>query len=103
MCDEAVDDCLAALKFIPDWFAKSEMFEKFHDAILANVDKLFFDKDFSKATFFANEMVIFGVNLDKLTLMMIINFMKMILKLLFMSGFWLGVIDLNNVKHLKNI
>ena len=20
MCDEAVDDCLAALKFIPDWF-----------------------------------------------------------------------------------
>ena len=23
MCDEAVDDCLAALKFIPDWFTMS--------------------------------------------------------------------------------
>ena len=22
MCDEAVDDCLAALKFIPDWLVK---------------------------------------------------------------------------------
>ena len=35
-CDEAVDDCLAALKFIPDWFVTSKMFEKFHNASLAN-------------------------------------------------------------------
>ena len=26
MCDEAVDDCLAALKFIPDWFVTSKNF-----------------------------------------------------------------------------
>ena len=25
MYDEAVDDCLAALKFIPDWFVTSKM------------------------------------------------------------------------------
>ena len=29
MCDEAVDDCLAALKFIPDWFVASKMLKKF--------------------------------------------------------------------------
>ena len=23
MCDKAVDDCLAALQFIPDWFVSS--------------------------------------------------------------------------------
>ena len=25
MCDEAVDDSLAAFKFIPDWFVTSKM------------------------------------------------------------------------------
>ena len=25
VCDEAVDDCLAVLKFIPDWFVTSKM------------------------------------------------------------------------------
>ena len=28
MCDEAVDDCLAALKLIPDWFLTSKMIKK---------------------------------------------------------------------------
>ena len=32
---------------------------------------------------------------------MMLIFMKMILKLLFMSDFWLSIIDLNNAKHLK--
>ena len=25
ICDKAVDDCLAALKFVPDWFVTSKM------------------------------------------------------------------------------
>ena len=25
VCDETVDDCLAALKFVPDWFVTSKM------------------------------------------------------------------------------
>ena len=29
MCDESVDDCLAVLKSIPDWFVKKKMLEKF--------------------------------------------------------------------------
>ena len=52
MCDEAVDDCQGALKFSPDWYVASKMFEKFHDALLVNDDILFFHEDFSKATFF---------------------------------------------------
>ena len=47
MCDEPVDDCLAALKFIPDWFVRSKMLEKFHDAFNANDNILLFDEDFS--------------------------------------------------------
>ena len=26
MCDEAVDVCLAALEFVPDWFVKKQIF-----------------------------------------------------------------------------
>ena len=29
MCNEAVGDCLAALKFVPDWFVTNEMIENF--------------------------------------------------------------------------
>ena len=68
MCD-VVFDCLAALKFIPDWFVTSKILEKFHDVLNANDDiLLFFDKDFSKATFFANQMGILGIDLDKTNL-----------------------------------
>ena len=28
MCDEAVDNCLAALKFIPYWFVTSKILKK---------------------------------------------------------------------------
>ena len=59
MCDEAVDDCLAALQFIPDWFVTSKMLKRFHDAIVTNDNLLFFDKYFSKVTFFVNEMGIY--------------------------------------------
>ena len=36
MCYEAVDDCLAALKFIPDWFVTSKMLEELRDVLLTN-------------------------------------------------------------------
>ena len=68
MCDEAVDDCLKALKFAPDWFATSKMLERSDDALNASDDLLFFDKDFSKLTFFANQMDILGVDFDKINL-----------------------------------
>ena len=44
MCDEAVDDSLAALKLIPDWFVTSKMIKKLHTALYAKDDLLFFMK-----------------------------------------------------------
>ena len=41
MCDEPFDDCLAALKLIPDWFVKSKLLKTFHDSLLANDDAFF--------------------------------------------------------------
>ena len=76
ICDKAVDDYLAALKFILDWFVTSKMLEKFHDALRANNDILFFDEDFSKVTFFPNEMGILHVDLDKIDLNNDNNFYK---------------------------
>ena len=40
MCDGAVDDCLPALKLIPDWFATNKMLEKFDNTLHANDDTL---------------------------------------------------------------
>ena len=36
MCDEAVDNCLAALKFVPDWFVTSEMIKKLFTDLYAD-------------------------------------------------------------------
>ena len=44
------------------------MLELFHDALNANYDILFFDEDFRKVKFLANEMGFLGVDLDKINL-----------------------------------
>ena len=45
MCEEAVVDCIAALKFIPDWFIPniyaSKMTKKLYTALYADVGLLF--------------------------------------------------------------
>ena len=61
MCNEAVADCLEALKFIPDWFVTSEMFEKFHDT-------LFFNEDFNKVLISANQIGILAVDIDEINI-----------------------------------
>ena len=33
MCDKAIDDCLATLKFVPDWFVTSKMIKKLFTAL----------------------------------------------------------------------
>ena len=44
------------------------MLEKFQDSILADDDIFFFEEDFSKVIFYANEMGILVVDLDKINL-----------------------------------
>ena len=69
MCDEAVDNCLVALKFITGRFVTSKILERSHDALLTNDDILFSDEDFSKVTFFLMKWVfIFNADFDEINL-----------------------------------
>ena len=45
MCDEVVDDSLASLNFIPDWFATSKMIKKLFIALYADQNILYFNED----------------------------------------------------------
>ena len=58
--DEAVDDCLEALKFIPDCFVTSKMNKKLFAAFYADDGSLFFGS--SNVTFCCNEMGFLRVN-----------------------------------------
>ena len=67
-CDEAVDDCLATLELIPDWFVTSKMFKKLYTALYADENMLYFNEDSSDVTFCCNEMCILSVNLHNINL-----------------------------------
>ena len=56
---KVVDDCLAALKFIPDWFPTSKMIEKFHNSLLADEDIHFLMKILVKSHFMLMKWVFF--------------------------------------------
>ena len=65
MCDEAVDDFLPALKFVLDWFVTSKMIKKLHNALFADGDIFFFEKDSGNVIFCGDEMSILSVDLNK--------------------------------------
>ena len=60
MCDEAVDDCLAALKLVSNWFVTSKIYKnlqkKVYTALYADENILYFDED--SGNDFCNEMAI---------------------------------------------
>ena len=68
MCDKAVDDSLAALKFIPDWFVVSKMVQKLYTALYVDDGLLFFDEDSGNVTFCYNKMYILSVNFNNTNL-----------------------------------
>ena len=88
MYDEPVDNFLPALKFALDWFLASKQ------------QYAIFDEDFGNATTSSDEMVMLSVEINNSNLDDI-YFMNKILNLLFMSNFWLGVIDINKAKTFK--
>ena len=65
-CDEAVDDYLAALKFIPDWFVISKMIKKLYALLYADENILYFNEDSDDAVFSCNEIDILCVDLNNL-------------------------------------
>ena len=68
MCDEAVNDALAALKLISNWFVTSKMIKKFYTALYADDCLLFFDEDSADVTNCCNEMGVYSVNLHNINL-----------------------------------
>ena len=86
MWDKAADNCLAALKFVLDWFDTSKMIKKLFTDLYANLNMLF-NKDSSNAVLSCNGM---GENnwYKSITLILTIPIMsKMLLILLFLSDF----------------
>ena len=77
VCDKAVDDFLAALKFVPDLFLTSKMIGKLRNALFADDDIIFFDEDSDNVTL---RWLFLVCILIRLTLMTLI-FMKIILNL----------------------
>ena len=90
MCDEAVDDSLAALK-LPDWFLTS------FSPLYADENTLYFGENSGNAVIMKWVLLI----LILIILILIIILMKMILILLFLSDFWLGILNSKKVKNLN--
>ena len=63
MCEKAVDDCLAALKFVPDWFVTSKMIKILFNALYADESILYFNDDSSNVVFHCNGMGILNIDL----------------------------------------
>ena len=99
MCDEAVHDFLAVLKLISDYFVTGKMIKKLFIALYADENILYFNKDFVDVIFDYNKTGTLNIDLNNISLGN--NLMKIILVLLFLSDFWLGILNLENAKNKK--
>ena len=100
MCDKAVDDCLAVLKFVSDWFVTSKMIKKLFTALYADEDTLYFNEDFGNVVFSCNEIGTRNIDLNCINLDDN-NLDEDDPDPLFMSDFCLGILNLKNAKHFK--
>ena len=66
-CDEAVDDSLASLKLIADWFVASRMITKF-TALWADENILYFNEDSGNVVFSCNENDVLNIDLNNINL-----------------------------------
>ena len=64
MCDKAVDDCLAAVEFVSDWFFTSEMIKILFTVVYADENILLFNEDSGNVIFICNEMGMLNVDLN---------------------------------------
>ena len=68
MCDKAVDDSVAALKIIPDWFVTSKMIKELFTPLYAVENILYFNEHFGNTIFFCNGMGILNIDLYNINL-----------------------------------
>ena len=66
MCDKVVDDCLAALKFVPDWFVTSKMIKILFTSLYADENILYFNEDSGNVIFICKGMDILNIGLNNI-------------------------------------
>ena len=90
MCDKAVDDFLAALKLVPDWFVTSKLTKTLFTALHADKNILYFNEDSSNVIFICNGMGILNIDLNNVNLDDT-NYDEDDATLLFLPDIWLGI------------
>ena len=107
MCDKA-DNSLAALKLIPDCFFTSKMIKKLKNTKIKKLEIQLYTQMKIYSTLIKILSMLYLVVMEwvfsiwiLIILILIIILMKMILMLLFLSDFWLGILNLNNAKSLE--
>ena len=68
MWDEAVDDCLTALKFVPNWFVTSKTVKILFTAFYTDENILYFNEDFSNVIFTCKGVGIVYIDLNNINL-----------------------------------
>ena len=68
MFDKTVDDCLPALKFVPDWFVKSKTIKVLFAALYADKNILYFHEDSSNVMLNCYGMGIRDIDLSNINL-----------------------------------
>ena len=68
MCNKAVDDCLATLRFLPEWFVTNKMIKIPFTALHADKNILYFDEDSGNVVFICNEISILNTYLNNINL-----------------------------------
>ena len=68
MCDEAVDDYLAVLNLLSDWFATSKTIKKLKTALYTDENMLYFNGDSDNVVFHCNGMAIFTIDFNNTNL-----------------------------------
>ena len=68
MCNEAVDNCLAALQLIFDYFVASKMIEKLYAALYTNENILYLNEDSGNIAFSCNGMSILNIDLNNINI-----------------------------------
>ena len=62
MCDEAVDDSVAVLKLISNWFPTSKTIKKLKTALYTDENILYFNEDSDNVVFHCNGVGIFNID-----------------------------------------
>ena len=68
MCDEAVDDSLAALGLVPNWFVTIKMVIKLCTTLHADENIIYFNEDSSNVVFSCNKMGVLNIGLNNISL-----------------------------------